>query len=75
MMNTTSKASGSKICTEFPIHSRYMSLVDNDKHHVDEYPSNTHLETSDHDNTFHDSKELEKMESFIIFKNHITYFG
>lgn len=40
----------------------------------DEYSSNTHFEASDQDNTFHDSKELEKMKNFIIFKNHISLF-
>lgn len=28
----------------------------------DEHPSNTHLEALDHGNTFHDPKELEKIE-------------
>lgn len=40
----------------------------------DEYPSNAHLEAYDHGNTFHDSKELEKIEELYTFKNLHTNF-
>lgn len=61
-MNIASKASGTKASTEFQIHSRYTSLIDMINTRKDEYPSNTHLEASDHGNTFHNPKEFEKME-------------
>lgn len=61
MMNSTC------ICNEFPIHSKYSSLIDMITIRGDEYPSDSHLDYFDHANTFDDQQEFKKIQKLYNF--------
>ena len=58
--------SSSKKGNDFPIHSNYQNLIDIINTRGDEYPSDSHLDSFDHANTFHDSAELKKIEKLYL---------
>ena len=67
-MTHLAKMNVAKKSNEFPIRSRYTSLIDMINTRGDEYPSDAHLDAHDHVSIFRDAKELDKMKTFFKIK-------
>ncbi|KAL8120200.1 hypothetical protein AgCh_017373 [Apium graveolens] len=67
-MTRLAKMNVARKSNEFPIRSRYTSLIDMINTRGDEYPSDAHLDAHDHINALRDPKELEKLSSCFKIK-------
>ncbi|KAL8088374.1 hypothetical protein AgCh_038230 [Apium graveolens] len=62
------KMNVAKKSSEFPIRSRYTSLIDMINSRGDEYPSDAHLDVHDHISVSRDPKELDKLTACFKIK-------
>ncbi|KAL8115868.1 hypothetical protein AgCh_022385 [Apium graveolens] len=60
-MTRLAKMNVARKSSEFPIRSRYTSLIDMINTRGDEYPSDAHLDAHDHISVLRDPKELDKL--------------
>ncbi|KAL8114444.1 hypothetical protein AgCh_021339 [Apium graveolens] len=67
-MTCLAKMNVARKSNEFPIRSRYTSLIDMINTRGDEYPSDAHLDAHDHISALRDPKELEKLSSCFKIK-------
>ena len=67
-MTRLAKMNVARKSNEFPIRSRYTSLIDMINTRGDEYPSDTHLDVNDHISIFPDAKELDKLSTYFKIK-------
>ncbi|KAL8088412.1 hypothetical protein AgCh_038260 [Apium graveolens] len=67
-MTRLAKMNVARKSNEFPIRSRYTSLIDMINTRGDEYPSDAHLDAHDHISALRDPKELEKLSSCFKIK-------
>lgn len=67
LMNSTRKGN------EFPIHSKYSNLIDMIKNRGGKYPSESHLDSFDQGNTFHNRKDLEKIQKLYNITKHFKH--
>ncbi|KAL8124557.1 hypothetical protein AgCh_012275 [Apium graveolens] len=67
-MTRLAKMNVARESNEFPIRSRYTSLIDMINTRGDEYPSDAHLDAHDHISALRDPKELEKLSSCFKIK-------
>ncbi|KAL8104458.1 hypothetical protein AgCh_028613 [Apium graveolens] len=67
-MTRLAKMNVARKSNEFPIRSRYTSLIDMINTRGDEYPSDAHLDVHDHISALWDPKELEKLSSCFKIK-------
>ncbi|XP_074329932.1 uncharacterized protein LOC141667374 [Apium graveolens] len=68
-MTRLAKMNVARKSNEFPIRSRYTSLIDMINTRGDEYPSDAHLDAHDHISALRDPKELEKLSSYFRIKD------
>ncbi|KAL8147422.1 hypothetical protein AgCh_004941 [Apium graveolens] len=67
-MTRLAKMNVARKSNDFPIRSRYTSLIDMINTRGDEYPSDAHLDAHDHISALRDPKELEKLSSCFKIK-------
>ncbi|KAL8126026.1 hypothetical protein AgCh_013354 [Apium graveolens] len=67
-MTRLAKMNVARKSNDFPIRSRYTSLIDMINTRGDEYPSDAHLDAHDHNSALRDPKELEKLSSCFKIK-------
>ncbi|KAL8098330.1 hypothetical protein AgCh_031188 [Apium graveolens] len=67
-MTRLAKMNVARKSNDFPIRSRYTSLIDMINTRGDEYPSNAHLDAHDHISALRDPKELKKLSSCFRIK-------
>ncbi|KAL8149186.1 hypothetical protein AgCh_006264 [Apium graveolens] len=67
-MTRLAKMNVARKSNDFPIRSRYTSLIDMINTRGDGYPSDAHLDAHDHNSALRDPKELEKLSSCFKIK-------
>ncbi|KAL8121509.1 hypothetical protein AgCh_018295 [Apium graveolens] len=67
-MTRLAKMNVARKSSEFPIRSRYTSLIDMINTRGDEYPSDAHLDVHDHISVLRDPKELDKLSACFKIK-------